>query len=232
MRPNFYSHHVTPHSFNSRTPCGVRPVCRQAVRNALEVSIHAPRVGCDRWTPRYKPSTTLFQFTHPVWGATRQVTDDPLLASVSIHAPRVGCDCPLRRVMRLAWCFNSRTPCGVRLRLHDGVDGGLWCIAKLIPSIWCDYVCMTEWMAGESFNSRTPCGVRPRWRVYGRCPMCFNSRTPCGVRPVRRCWSSFFSWFQFTHPVWGATPLVLPLVVILRVSIHAPRVGCDFSIAI
>ena len=33
-----------------------------------------------------------FQFTHPVWGATEEGTKDARGLSVSIHAPRVGCD--------------------------------------------------------------------------------------------------------------------------------------------
>ena len=36
-----------------------------------------------------------FQFTHPVWGATEEGTKDARGLSVSIHAPRVGCDSAL-----------------------------------------------------------------------------------------------------------------------------------------
>ncbi len=40
--------------FNSRTPCGVR-LSSRVHTSSLQVSIHAPRVGCDRLTypPRY-----------------------------------------------------------------------------------------------------------------------------------------------------------------------------------
>ena len=78
----------------------------------------------------------------------------------------------------------------------------------------------------------------------------FNSRTPCGVRPPVRSHTLSISEFQFTHPVWGATDGGLrpklaqdgfnsrtPCGVrrllgfcktgSVRVSIHAPRVGCD-----
>ena len=34
------------------------------------VSIHAPRVGCDRFGISYVTNMVTFQFTHPVWGAT------------------------------------------------------------------------------------------------------------------------------------------------------------------
>ena len=33
--------------------------------------------------------------------------------------------------------------------------------------------------------------------------------------------------FQFTHPVWGATAYSLLIRPPTKVSIHAPRVGCD-----
>ena len=78
--------------FNSRTPCGVRQTVSLPVFALITVSIHAPRVGCDEVTPiRYRVSICfnsrtpcgvrhgthpdnvikdLFQFTHPVWGAT------------------------------------------------------------------------------------------------------------------------------------------------------------------
>ena len=80
------------HCFNSRTPCGVRlralivsmqlvefqfthPVWGattdgKASDKETEVSIHAPRVGCDSKGISASATATQFQFTHPVWGAT------------------------------------------------------------------------------------------------------------------------------------------------------------------
>ena len=34
------------------------------------VSIHAPRVGCDKAGAKEAAKGAVFQFTHPVWGAT------------------------------------------------------------------------------------------------------------------------------------------------------------------
>ena len=34
----------------------------------------------------------MFQFTHPVWGATGKDMTPEEVKEVSIHAPRVGCD--------------------------------------------------------------------------------------------------------------------------------------------
>ena len=100
--------------FNSRTPCGVRlvrllddahtlnvsihaprvgcDIMRLLVPHRDIVSIHAPRVGCDIMSAHELVHVALFQFTHPVWGAT--------LARY--------------RVTAMLSSFNSRTPCGVR----------------------------------------------------------------------------------------------------------------------
>ena len=169
-----------------------------------------------------------FQFTHPVWGATRLGKVGAEDRCVSIHAPRVGCDKYLQTYSTQRTRFNSRTPCGVRL-------------LRASP----------PWRVPGGFNSRTPCGVRPSSaRPRGRARGCFNSRTPCGVRltysrgayrvslvsihaPRVGCDVGYLSTivlnreFQFTHPVWGATPLCLTVTMLLQVSIHAPRVGCD-----
>ena len=56
-------------SFNSRTPCGVRRTYSAKPLPPTSVSIHAPRVGCDR--------SLVYTSTYLL---------------VSIHAPRVGCD--------------------------------------------------------------------------------------------------------------------------------------------
>ena len=55
----------------------------------------------------------------------------------------------------------------------------------------------------------------------------FNPRTPCGVRPqqIAICLRHFL--FQSTHPVWGATIVDDYSFKLYKISIHAPRVGCD-----
>ena len=100
--------------FNSRTPCGVRLPNQTVDLSILVVSIHAPRVGCDgRELDVTRPKdvsihaprvgcddvdnllakvSPVFQFTHPVWGATLWRPPPLVNLMVSIHAPRVGCD--------------------------------------------------------------------------------------------------------------------------------------------
>ena len=79
------------------------------------------------------------------------------------------------------------------------------------------------------FNSRTPCGVRLVREGTKERTLCFNSRTPCGVRLHVPNAGAPSNVFQFTHPVWGATEEWLGGgAVDGEVSIHAPRVGCDY----
>ena len=57
------------------------------------ISIHAPRVGCDLARTRLSAvNWSIFQSTHPVWGATHYGLQLLKLKIISIHAPRVGCD--------------------------------------------------------------------------------------------------------------------------------------------
>ena len=81
-------------SFNSRTPGGVRLDLHSIGGRVGEVSIHAPREGCD----------------------ARARSLDELKLLVSIHAPREGCDQTKKDKSSEIECFNSRTPGGVRRR--------------------------------------------------------------------------------------------------------------------
>ena len=64
------------------------------------------------------------------------------------------------------------------------------------------------------------------WRAQ-----CFNSRTPGGVRLARLYNGWREAKFQFTHPGRGATKDGREDRRRLRVSIHAPREGCDRLLA-
>ena len=78
--------------FNSRTPGGVRPPSARHAEDKRNVSIHAPREGCDRFVLSIARSIAKFQFTHPGRGATIQLEVLIIAECVSIHAPREGCD--------------------------------------------------------------------------------------------------------------------------------------------
>ena len=203
--------------FNSRTPCGVRPYLpptrkrrsrfqfTHPVRGATthlvrgdpktNVSIHAPRAGCDIGTSR-RPRSTL----------------------VSIHAPRAGCDQKQHIVVQPYYGFNSRTPCGVRqqdevnqpyqkqFQFTHPVRGAtqqgysrrsVACVSIHAPRAGCDGLLGALNSLSSCFNSRTPCGVRRTYRVIFELRISFNSRTPCGVRLIgiqdhysQRCFNS------------------------------------------
>ena len=101
------------------------------------------------------------------------------------------------------------------------------------------------------FNPRTPGGVRPPafFSVYPAGHISIHApRVGCDVylsSTKRACllfqsthpgWGATLSYnvihlytssFQSTHPGWGATPRCLGRVRCKKISIHAPRVGCD-----
>ena len=80
----------------------------------IEVSIHAPREGCDCHSVSVAASAHTFQFTHPGRGATPLEMQLMQANAVSIHAPREGCDSCARYSTHPPARFNSRTPGGVR----------------------------------------------------------------------------------------------------------------------
>ena len=126
---------------------------------------------------------------------------------ISTHAPHAGCDCRNNRHVCRPRHFNSRTPCGVRLKNRDlhagkrrfqlthpmrGATLGQFFgavfqfISTHAPHAGCDYHDYFLKNLHRHFNSRTPCGVRRTYNSENFDYMHFNSRTPCGVRPVRQ----------------------------------------------
>ena len=124
---------------------------------------------------------------------------------ISIHAPRVGCDEGLGWQCRHPNHFNPRTPCGVRHqagRVRDKCHG----ISIHAPRVGCDFALPPNPGPFEIFQS-----THPVW----------------GATSMRRSKHTGYSLFQSTHPVWGATLAKVVFGVGHKISIHAPRVGCD-----
>ena len=97
-------------SFNPRTPGGVRLCCCRLRVSVKEVSIHAPRAGCDRKTgqgrrtkPGFNPRTP--GGVRPYYQISRDDESD-----VSIHAPRAGCDSVSTRCLMALSSFQSTHP--------------------------------------------------------------------------------------------------------------------------
>ena len=177
----------------------------QRKEDNLDISIHAPREGCDgrrhcgAWaSSNFNPRTPrgvrqgggnslrplfLFQSTHPARGATPAAL--PSAQSTGNFNPRTP-----RGVRPLTICrhnqqgdFNPRTPRGVRRCV---------CWNSPLPH---------EFQSTHPARGATYSGKR----TYAECSSNFNPRTPRGVRrpPLSgMCWS-------------------------LCISIHAPREGCD-----
>ena len=111
------------------------------------ISIHAPREGCDGTPPGSSSGRSDFNPRTP--RGVRLIDGLELLAqgSISIHAPREGCD-PPQAEGRCPRCryFNPRTPRGVRLSgissswipcqisIHAPREGCDVCTADIPPS--------------------------------------------------------------------------------------------------
>ena len=191
-------------NFNPRTPCGVRP--GRDASNLLHrgISIHAPRVGCDVGFTSNKLCNLDFNPRTPC--GVRRYPNRAVHQVIRDFNPRTPCGV---RPVCAAGCgprhayFNPRTPCGVRRP----------------PRV--------KTPRTSNFNPRTPCGVRHQGRATTRPTTYFNPRTPCGVRHNHGKLFTVATKFQSTHPVWGATPIPWVYEMDCKISIHAPRVGCD-----
>ena len=133
-------------SFNSRTPGGVRRAGVRRTRREPQVSIHAPREGCDSAGRGCSPRQVRFNSRTPGGVRLGQFLMPQRAVSVSIHAPREGCD--LRLAIRLLL---------PRVSIHAPREG---CDSRVLTLLHPDSDC---------FNSRTPGGVRPpRYRTRRR----------------------------------------------------------------
>ena len=212
--------------FNSRTPCGVRrraspapplprkfqfthPVWGATVfitrHNLLaQVSIHAPRVGCDNIIAISIIIISRFQFTHPVWGAT--YPHQPQSYDAYRFNSRTPCGVR-RKSSNLSFYntrFNSRTPCGVRLLTpSDQIQSML--VSIHAPRVGCDLLLLCIHLRFSCFNSRTPCGVRHDPLSLDNPRRRFQFTHPVWGATSLECVTNRRSMFQFTHPVWGAT---------------------------
>ena len=193
------------------------------------ISIHAPREGCDRKAfksiskaKHFNPRTPRGVRQGPSGRCSRDSDNfnprtprgvrprpPPSLChsqSISIHAPREGCDHGKFEAYAYINDFNPRTPRGVRHMLRGGGTGP------------------------HGFQSTHPA----RGATGGRCTdaipsVYFNPRTPRGVRPHIPCSPIPSRGFQSTHPARGATSSPCRFRTAHKISIHAPREGCDLG---
>ena len=79
------------YSFNPRTPCGVRQIRLETINYLIR-----------------------FQSTHSLRSATKEYSYCSFYGDVSIHALLAECDYTEAIHHIFSFCFNPRTPCGVR----------------------------------------------------------------------------------------------------------------------
>ena len=150
------------------------------------------------------PTQTKFQSTHSLRSATFTLILLRRGDSVSIHALLAECDPGFRPVASVAYCFNPRTPCGVRLPAFPPYSGpyGVSIHALLAE---CDLFGTVYLSDDSGFNPRTPCGVRLVALLCITVIIRFNPRTPCGVRRFYKGLLWTLSRFQSTHSLRSAT---------------------------
>ena len=128
-------------------------------RNQMDISIHAPIVGCDGTL--IDTSIFLSDFnprTHR--GVRHQATQEVDLAhAISIHAPIVGCDQWIVPSSPSQIYFNPRTHRGVRPAVRR--DSCRWSkISIHAPIVGCDLSNADNSTSSSYFNPRTHRGVR------------------------------------------------------------------------
>ena len=145
----------------------------------------------------------MFQFTHPVWGATQMIYLLHLVQNVSIHAPRVGCDRRGNRQVMVAKVsiHAPRVGCDIdSLEIENMIS-----VSIHAPRVGCDYYKLFRWTTHDTFQFTHPVwgatGINHLWVVKNEVSIhaprvgcdsvpllittgigSFNSRTPCGVR--------------------------------------------------
>ena len=123
--------------------------------------------------------------------------------------------------------FNPRTPRGVRLnRLYTELLTALF--QSTHPARGATYCQRSFDRWHPCFNPRTPRGVRRSDDIYQMIINVFQSTHPArgATGTLTKCFKANLP-FQSTHPARGATSPRRIQVRHLRVSIHAPRAGCD-----
>ena len=112
------------HNISIHAPRAGCDELERIIKEREAISIHAPRAGCDAADKTLNNKRTVFQSTHPVRGATDTTSVVLCMRGFqSTHPVRGATGGPDRRVLR-GKHFNPRTPCGVRLTASGPCRGG------------------------------------------------------------------------------------------------------------
>ena len=204
--------------FNPRTPRGVRLIRHVDLLHDFEISIHAPREGCDSLLVCTRSACVPFQSTHPARGATRRyVCTNEGWRFQSTHPAR-GATVRGGRPGSHRKNFNPRTPRGVRLlqeqeaeleqvfqsthpargATHRHIQGRQYSkISIHAPREGCDSSGLTRCAISHVFQSTHPArGATVFWYQPHIPQFYFNPRTPRGVRQQTLPKSREFAWLN------------------------------------
>ena len=146
---------------------------------------------------------------------------------VSIHAPREGCDEEVdKRVLDKIW-FQFTHP--GRGATEAGLpQKGVSSVSIHAPREGCDNISHLAALHIFLFQFTHPGrGATAKCTGEKVASTRFNSRTPGGVRPCTSCWCYYEQRFNSRTPGGVRLHLQVPRGLHQRVSIHAPREGCD-----
>ena len=169
----------------------------------LRISIHAPHAGSDERDSLSTSTTSVFQSTLPMRGATLVRFTPSTPRTISIHAPHAGSD-----RSRCTWAagrlISIHAPhAGSDLR--HGLQHGSQRISIHAPHAGSDHSMALSMVQ------------------HGH----FNPRSPCGERPAQAASDAEAAKFQSTLPMRGATGALRGHIVMRAISIHAPHAGSD-----
>ncbi len=237
--------------FNPRTPRGVR---REVLDNGVVVHGNSNPRTPRGVRPRRKGLhwiTDRFQSTHPARGATVGGQIDVHLLLISIHAPREGCDWVKARRAAYFTEFQSTHPArgatswaeldaeaqefqsthpARGATLHRRYPRHVKEISIHAPREGCDISRRSVADDKQNFNPRTPRGVRQLLScLQNSLPRRFQSTHPARGATLGEQQGCPSMRFQSTHPARGATSKVDLVFQQAKISIHAPREGCDLG---
>ena len=235
--------------FNPRIPYGMRHAHRNGTVNSNEfqsthpvwdatrrvgsgqcdhsISIHASRMGCDRH-PTAAVRSVLISIHASRMGCDFGLGPVPRLVHISIHASRMGCDPPCRCRTPPSKHFNPRIPYGMRHARKKRVRAARGHFNPRIP--YGMRLCgnnLTSLIGISIHASRMGCDVAKRPAIaleYG-----FQSTHPVWDATLSLHADLRGGVFQSTHPVWDATRNCCLTRFGRLISIHASRMGCDYS---
>ena len=145
---------------------------------------------------------------------------------ISIHAPRAGCDVPNQVVPRLPAGFQSTHPVRgatfFKTKVHTHKS-----ISIHAPRAGCDVPNQVVPRLPAGFQSTHPVRGATIDVVTGLTWLEFQSTHPVRGATSIVAVSPAELVFQSTHPVRGATPNRIICFAVYKISIHAPRAGCD-----